>query len=127
VRRIGGAETSAILSRPSAACPVCTRSALGQNNRTGSVGHRTAAVGTDIWIALAWRVGVLTVAYIFAMFTYRRRISRPTLGRHALVEVIGATRSTQWFSAQVVSVSVMAASAATGVTAIPNTTPKIAL
>ncbi len=32
-------------------------------------------VGTDIRIALAWCVGVLTVAYIFAMVTYRRRIS----------------------------------------------------
>ena len=33
-------------------------------------------VGTDIWIALAWCVGVLIVAYIFAMATYRRRISQ---------------------------------------------------
>jgi ABC-2 type transport system permease protein len=32
-------------------------------------------VGTDIWIALAWCVGILIVAYIFAMLTYRRRIS----------------------------------------------------
>jgi ABC-2 type transport system permease protein len=32
-------------------------------------------VGTDIWIALAWCVGILVVAYIFAMATYRRRIS----------------------------------------------------
>jgi ABC-2 type transport system permease protein len=32
-------------------------------------------VGTDIWIALAWCVGILIVAYIFAMVTYRRRIS----------------------------------------------------
>ncbi|HEX2171989.1 MAG TPA: ABC transporter permease, partial [Dehalococcoidia bacterium] len=32
-------------------------------------------VGTDIWIALAWCVGILMVAYIFAMVTYRRRIS----------------------------------------------------
>jgi len=32
-------------------------------------------VGTDIWIALAWCVGILIVAYIFAMATYRRRIS----------------------------------------------------
>jgi hypothetical protein len=29
----------------------------------------------DIWIALAWCVGILTVAYLFAMVTYRRRIS----------------------------------------------------
>ncbi|MEU4291780.1 ABC transporter permease [Kribbella sp. NPDC026596] len=32
-------------------------------------------VGTDIWVALAWCVGTLVVAYIFAMATYRRRIA----------------------------------------------------
>jgi hypothetical protein len=32
-------------------------------------------VGTDIWIALAWCVGILIVACSFAMVTYRRRIS----------------------------------------------------
>ena len=32
-------------------------------------------VGTDIWIALAWCVGVLVVAYVVAMIAYRRRIS----------------------------------------------------
>jgi ABC-2 type transport system permease protein len=32
-------------------------------------------VGADIWIALAWCVGILVVAYVFAMVTYRRRIS----------------------------------------------------
>jgi ABC-2 type transport system permease protein len=32
-------------------------------------------VGTDIWIALAWCVGILVVAYVFAMRTYRRKIS----------------------------------------------------
>jgi ABC-2 type transport system permease protein len=32
-------------------------------------------VGTDIWIALAWLVGILIVAYTFAMLTYRRKIS----------------------------------------------------
>jgi ABC-2 type transport system permease protein len=35
----------------------------------------TQPVGTDIWIALAWCVGILVVAYSFAMITYRRRIS----------------------------------------------------
>ena len=29
-------------------------------------------VGADIWIALAWCVGILVVAYAFAMVTYRR-------------------------------------------------------
>jgi ABC-2 type transport system permease protein len=32
-------------------------------------------VGTDIRIALAWCVGILIVAYTFAMVTYRRKIS----------------------------------------------------
>ncbi|GAA3417384.1 ABC transporter permease [Streptosporangium vulgare] len=32
-------------------------------------------VGTDIWVALAWCVGILVVAYVFAMNTYRRKIS----------------------------------------------------
>jgi ABC-2 type transport system permease protein len=32
-------------------------------------------VGTDIWIALVWCVGILVVAYVVAMVTYRRRIS----------------------------------------------------
>ncbi|MFC4015374.1 ABC transporter permease [Nonomuraea purpurea] len=32
-------------------------------------------VGTDIWIALAWCAGILVVAYLFAMNTYRRKIS----------------------------------------------------
>jgi len=32
-------------------------------------------VGADIWIALAWCVGILVVAYVFATRTYRRRIS----------------------------------------------------
>ena len=32
-------------------------------------------VGTDIWIALAWCVGILIVAYVFAMITYRRKIA----------------------------------------------------
>ena len=29
----------------------------------------------DIWIALAWCVGILVVAYVFAMVAYRRRVS----------------------------------------------------
>lgn len=31
-------------------------------------------VGNDIWIALAWCIGIMVVAYIFAMKAYRRRI-----------------------------------------------------
>lgn len=30
-------------------------------------------VGTDIWIALAWCIGILGVAYAVSMFVYRRR------------------------------------------------------
>jgi ABC-2 type transport system permease protein len=32
-------------------------------------------VGSDIWIALAWCVGILVVAYAFAMRAYRRKIA----------------------------------------------------
>ena len=32
-------------------------------------------VGADLWIALAWCVGILIVAYAFAMRAYRRRIA----------------------------------------------------
>lgn len=32
-------------------------------------------VGSDIWIALASCVGILVVVYVFAMRTYRRKIS----------------------------------------------------
>ena len=32
-------------------------------------------VSTDIWIALAWCLGILAVAYAFAMATYHRRIA----------------------------------------------------
>jgi ABC-2 type transport system permease protein len=30
-------------------------------------------VGNDIWIALAWCVGIMLVAYIFAMRAYKRK------------------------------------------------------
>jgi ABC-2 type transport system permease protein len=32
-------------------------------------------VGTDIWTALAWCVGILVVAYVFAMAGYRQKIA----------------------------------------------------
>ena len=31
-------------------------------------------VGNDIWIALAWCVGIMVIAYIFAMRAYKRRV-----------------------------------------------------
>ena len=39
-------------------------------------------VGSDIWIALAWLVGHLVVAYAFAIAIYRRRISKAAGGRN---------------------------------------------
>ena len=32
-------------------------------------------VGSDIWVALTWCVGILLLAYAFAMATYRRKIA----------------------------------------------------
>ena len=32
-------------------------------------------IGAELWIALAWCVGILIVAYVIAMITYRRKIS----------------------------------------------------
>jgi ABC-2 type transport system permease protein len=32
-------------------------------------------IGGEIWIALAWCVGVLVIAYVFAMVAYRRKIA----------------------------------------------------
>jgi ABC-2 type transport system permease protein len=32
-------------------------------------------VSSDIWVALAWCVGILVIAYAFAMTTYRRKIA----------------------------------------------------
>ena len=32
-------------------------------------------VGSDIWVALGWCAGILVVAYVVAMITYRRKIS----------------------------------------------------
>lgn len=32
-------------------------------------------VGNDIWIALAWCVGIMLVAHIFAMLTYKRKVA----------------------------------------------------
>jgi ABC-2 type transport system permease protein len=32
-------------------------------------------VGGDLWVALAWCLGILIVAYVFAMITYRRKIT----------------------------------------------------
>ncbi|MDQ0727347.1 ABC-type multidrug transport system permease subunit [Microbacterium sp. W4I20] len=31
-------------------------------------------VGSDIWVALAWCVGILIVAYVFAIIAYRKKV-----------------------------------------------------
>jgi ABC-2 type transport system permease protein len=33
------------------------------------------AVGNDIWAAPAWCAGILAIAYVFAMITYRKKIA----------------------------------------------------
>src|SRR5204863_359455 len=37
--------------------------------------ERFQSISTDIWIALAWCVGILIVAYALAMATYHRKIA----------------------------------------------------
>jgi ABC-2 type transport system permease protein len=32
-------------------------------------------VNNDIWITLAWCLGILIIAYVFAMIAYRRKIA----------------------------------------------------
>lgn len=32
------------------------------------------SVGNDIWVALAWCIGIMIVAYIFAMRAYKKRV-----------------------------------------------------
>jgi len=31
-------------------------------------------VGYDIWVALAWCIGILLVAYVFAMRVYKKKV-----------------------------------------------------
>jgi ABC-2 type transport system permease protein len=38
-------------------------------------------VGDELWIALAWCVGVLVVAYVAALATYRRAMGRPAMSK----------------------------------------------
>jgi ABC-2 type transport system permease protein len=55
--------------------------AFAENQPVTSIGNAIRdlfaqqPVSTGIWIALAWCLGILIVAYIFAMVTYRRRIA----------------------------------------------------
>jgi len=65
---------------PTAKMPAPVR-AFAQNQPVTSIVNTIRAlfarqpVGHDIWIALAWCVGTLIVAYAFAMAAYRRKIA----------------------------------------------------
>ena len=64
---------------PTASMPAPVR-AFAENQPVTSVVNTIRAlfeqqpVGNDIWVALAWCVGILVVAYVFAMKAYRRKI-----------------------------------------------------
>jgi ABC-2 type transport system permease protein len=63
---------------PTASMPPVVR-AFAENQPVTSIVNAIRAllsgrpVGIDIWIALAWCVGIMLVAYIFAMRAYKRR------------------------------------------------------
>jgi ABC-2 type transport system permease protein len=65
---------------PTASMPGPVR-AFAENQPVTSIVNTIRALfaqqpaGHDIWIALAWCVGILVVAYAFAMMTYRRKIA----------------------------------------------------
>ena len=65
---------------PTASMPAPVR-AFAENQPVTSVVNTIRAlfeqqpVGNDIWIALAWCVGILVVAYVVAMALYRRKIA----------------------------------------------------
>jgi ABC-2 type transport system permease protein len=65
---------------PTATMPDLVR-AFAENQPVTSIVNTIRAlltqepVGADIWIALAWCVGILVAAYVLAMRTYRRRIA----------------------------------------------------
>jgi ABC-2 type transport system permease protein len=65
---------------PTASMPSPVR-AFAENQPVTSIVNTIRAlfeqqpVGNDIWVALAWCVGVLVVAYAFAMVAYRRKIA----------------------------------------------------
>jgi len=65
---------------PTASMPAPVR-AFAENQPVTSIVNTIRAlfeqqpVGNDIWIALAWCGGILVVAYVFAMVTYRRKMA----------------------------------------------------
>jgi ABC-2 type transport system permease protein len=64
---------------PTASMPPVVR-AFAENQPVTSIVDAIRAllsnqpVGTDIWVALAWCVGILLVAYFFAMRVYKKRV-----------------------------------------------------
>src|SRR6476660_1456216 len=70
--------SSAFVSTDTMPAPVAW---FAENQPVTSIGNSIRAifaeqpVGTDIWTALAWCVGILAVAYFFATRIYRRKIS----------------------------------------------------
>jgi ABC-2 type transport system permease protein len=65
---------------PTASMPAPVR-AFAENQPVTSIVDTIRAlfgqqpVGNDIWVALAWCVGILVVAYVVAMATYRRKMA----------------------------------------------------
>ena len=65
---------------PTASMPAPVR-AFAENQPVTSIVDTIRAlfeqqpVGNDIWVALAWCVGILVVAYVLAMVTYRRKMA----------------------------------------------------
>jgi ABC-2 type transport system permease protein len=65
---------------PTASMPAPVR-AFAENQPVTSIVNTIRAlfeqqpVGNDIWVALSWCVGILVVAYVFAMVVYRRKMA----------------------------------------------------
>ena len=65
---------------PTASMPAPVR-AFAENQPVTSIVNTIRAlfeqqpVGNDIWVALSWCVGILVVAYVFAMAAYRRKMA----------------------------------------------------
>jgi ABC-2 type transport system permease protein len=65
---------------PTASMPAPVR-AFAENQPVTSIVNTIRAlfeqqpVGNDIWVALGWCVGILVVAYVFAMVAYRRKMA----------------------------------------------------
>ena len=65
---------------PTASMPALVR-AFAENQPVTSIVNTIRAlfeqqpVGNDIWVALSWCVGILVVAYVFAMVAYRRKMA----------------------------------------------------